>query len=83
MSEDIAERLWVMLDTDKNGVVDADEFTTALHCMSLARAWLRYCPNCEFGNSCDYCVEIKDCDYCTPERFCPKHWQEHPGRPES
>lgn len=83
LSESIAERLWSNLDVDKNGIVDADEFTEGLETMTRARAWLRFCPTCDFENSCEYCVskEIANCFLCSPERFCPKHWDQHPGKP--
>jgi len=80
LSETVSESLWRNLDVDGNGIVDADEFTTALETMTKARAWLRFCPTCDFSNSCDYCVSIADSSESTPERFGPRHWNEHPDR---
>ena len=80
MEDRIAEMLWRMFDMDGNGVVDSDEFAAGLMMLTQARAWLRYCPQCSYGNDCDYCVEVKACKDCTPERFCPEHWEAHPGR---
>ena len=80
LSEAVSESLWRNLDVDGNGIVDADEFTMALETMTKARAWLRFCPTCDFANECPYCVECADCRECTPERFCPRHWNDHPDR---
>ena len=78
MSQSLAERLWDMMDVDKNGIVDEDEFLTALNNMMAARSWLRYCPTCLFDNQCDYCKLVAKCPDCSRETWCPKHWQEHP-----
>jgi len=81
ISESLSEMLWRNLDVDGNGIVDADEFRGALETMTKARAWLRYCPTCDFDNSCDYCIEVADCtEGCCPERFCPHHWHNHPDK---
>ena len=79
----IADRLWKLLDIDGNGIVDVDEFTTTMSNMTNARAWLRYCPTCDFMNECDFCKSVVDCPNCTRETFCPKHWSEHPGAEEA
>lgn len=79
MSERIQEMLWRMFDVDGNGIVDADEFTDGLANLQAARAWLRFCPTCDFDNSCDYCVEVgRTCNDCNRERWCPKCWADHP-----
>ena len=82
MGPAIADRLWKLLDIDGNGIVDVDEFTTTMSNMTNARAWLRYCPTCDFQNECDFCRSVVDCPNCTRETFCPKHWSEHPGAEE-
>jgi hypothetical protein len=79
LSQEIADRLWTLLDMDRNGIVDSDEFSKTLHALTNARAWLRYCPECEFRNECAFCKSIEDCENCTCETFCPRHWAEHPS----
>ena len=66
LSEAVSESLWRNLDVDGNGIVDADEFTMALETMTKARAWLRFCPTCDFANECPYCVECADCRGARP-----------------
>ena len=75
-----ADNLWVLLDSDKSGTVSRAEFSSALRNMQQARAWLRFCPTCDFDNTCAYCFEVKECAGCTREKFCPKHWAEHPDK---
>ena len=75
----LAERLWEVMDSDKSGYVDTEEFETALDNLTKARAWLRYCPACNFDNSCNVCVEVErtgcQCEPpCTRSIFCAKHW---------
>ena len=73
-----ADNLWVLLDSDKSGTVSRAEFSSALRNMQQARAWLRYCPTCEFRNDCAYCHECNtDCTKCTEEDMF------HPGEPRS
>lgn len=79
LSQEIADRLWKLLDMDRNGIVDSDEFSKTLLALANARAWLRYCPECEFRNACDFCQSIEECENCTRETFCPRHWAEHPS----
>ena len=80
LTDDAADRLWNTCDSDRNGVIDAYEFTTTLKMLTEARAWLRYCPTCRFENVCDYCVsQCAPCNNCSRERFCPEHWERHPG----
>lgn len=83
LSQNIADRLWVLLDIDKNGIVDADEFTKTMSALTNARAWLRFCPTCDFNNECDFCQSITNCEDCTRETFCPLHWASHPGNEQS
>ena len=80
LPEAVAVRLWRQLDVDKNGIVDAIEFSTALENLTHARAFLRYCPDCQYDNLCEYCtsLEVKQCNQCTREVFCPEHWAGHP-----
>jgi len=75
----IAPTLWNAMDNDRSGSVDKEEFYHALHNLTTARAWLRFCPTCMFENECEMCIKSADCDDCTEQRFCVKHWAEHPG----
>ena len=76
-----ADNLWVLLDSDKSGTVSRAEFSRALRNMQQARAWLRYCPTCEFRNDCAYCHECNtDCTKCTESVFCASCWADHPAR---
>ncbi|KAL1523811.1 hypothetical protein AB1Y20_018733 [Prymnesium parvum] len=74
-----APMLWNAMDADRSGSVDKDEFLNALHNLTSARAWLRFCPTCMFANECEMCVRTLDCEQCNSQRFCVKHWAEHPG----
>ncbi|KAL3927252.1 MAG: hypothetical protein SGPRY_002910 [Prymnesium sp.] len=78
---DIAPRLWNAMDSDKSGAVDKDEFMNALHNLTTARAWLRFCPTCMFANDCPMCLKTRNCPDCNDQRFCVRHWSEHPGNP--
>ena len=61
--------------------VSRAEFSSALRNMQQARAWLRYCPTCEFRNDCAYCHECNtDCTKCTESVFCASCWADHPAR---
>lgn len=76
-----AAALWLVLDRDHSGQVEKEEFTAALSAMQLARAWLRYCPECIYDNLCSYCQECNtNCDFCTDHSFCAAHWADHPAR---
>lgn len=76
-----AASLWNILDRDHSGMVDVKEFYEALSNLQQARAWLRYCPDCVYRNTCAYCQECNvDCDDCTDESFCASHWEDHPAR---
>ena len=75
------ETLWAFMDTDHDGVISTAEFSTALHKLQTARAWLRYCPDCIYTNRCAYCQECNaECSACSDTAFCAQHWQDHPGR---
>ena len=68
-----ADKLWAILDSNGDGRVTADEFTSALESMTGARAWNRYCPNCKYDNTCSFCVRRSiDCrtGQCNDQRFC-------------
>ena len=70
--------------TRKSGVVDEDEILRGIHNLTLARAWLRYCPTCAFENQCEFCTKVcVRCEMCSPEIFCPMHWKVHPGNPDN
>ena len=77
-----ADNLWALLDSDKSGTASRAEFSSALRNMQQARAWLRYCPTCEFRNDCAYCHECNtDCTKCCTESvFCASCWADHPAR---
>ena len=76
-----AAALWNVLDKDHSGVVEVSEFHEALRNLQKARAWLRYCPECVYSNTCSYCQECNvECDDCTDESFCAAHWEDHPAR---
>ena len=64
----IAPQLWNAMDNDRSGSVDKDEFLLALRNLSNARAWLRFCPTCQFENDCEMCVRVEDCDECNGDR---------------
>ena len=83
LSEELGQRLWNILDADRNGYVDVEEFTACLGAMTSARAWVRYCPTCNFDHDCDFCLSIADCPNCSTDMFCPLHWSEHPGNTEA
>ena len=79
-----ASALWNILDQDGSGRVDKREFATALTNLQQARAWLRYCPECVYTNTCTYCQECNsDCADCTEDFFCSAHWADHPARKEN
>lgn len=80
ISETTAQKLWVMADTDRNGVIDANEIIHLLTAMTRARSQSRFCPTCDFRQSCEYCMSCKSCASCSLELFCPTHWALHPGR---
>jgi hypothetical protein len=77
--------LWDVLDINKDGVVTAVEFNDGLLKMLNSRAWNRFCPACQYDNTCGFCVKVNnECSTCDNERFCPVHWVEHPGvRPQN
>jgi hypothetical protein len=78
IADELIDKLWCTLDLDRNGVVDAYEFVETLDAMTRARAWLRFCPTCNYDNSCAFCAACSLCPHCS-FRFCPRHWREHPG----
>ena len=82
LDSEAARDLWIKLDADKNGVVDADEFTKAVKKVVKAKQAIqhhRLCPTCGFDGSCTFCVEIASCQRCTPSSFCLEHWAAHPA----
>lgn len=83
LDEKQASEFWVSADSDGNGVVDADEFTHALHKLFKKGAPLRYCPTCGHTAMCGYCLEVQACPMCTTGAFCSKCWQNHPENPDN
>jgi len=79
LPDEHAANMWKIMDSDKSGQVDSDEFNSVLTSMTGARAWLRYCPDCHYENTCDFCMLVADCPKCSAYRFCPEHWADHPG----
>ena len=76
-----ATALWGMLDHDGSGAVSKPEFTSALNRLQQARAWMRYCPDCIYDNTCAYCLETNaNCTNCTENAFCSMCWADHPAR---
>ena len=76
-----ADSLWSILDRDGSGMVDRGEFQRALDNLQKARAWSRYCPECVYDNTCNFCQECNaNCDQCTQHCFCATHWADHPAR---
>lgn len=76
-----AAALWQILDKDHSGVVSRLEFNEALQTLQQARAWLRYCPECVYRNTCPYCQECNaSCSDCTESAFCASCWSDHPAR---
>ena len=62
-------------------MVSKSEFAAALHKLQSARAWLRYCPECIYKNTCAYCQECNaNCTDCTESVFCSSCWADHPAR---
>ena len=80
MSDELAASLWRNFDADGSGFIDATEFKEGLELLTSARVWLRFCPTCDFANSCAYCEQVQECAECTRERFCIAHWRNHPDR---
>lgn len=76
-----AQALWHILDRDHSGQVSKFEFQDALSKLQAARAWLRYCPECVYRNTCAYCQECNaNCPDCSENAFCAKCWADHPAR---
>ena len=76
--------LWSCLDADRNGIIDMDEFCRALDVMSRARQFIRYCPDCQYSCSCDFCMNVvSNCEGCSDRHFCARCWSLHPGRIEN
>lgn len=81
LSRAVSRALWTMLDSDQSGTVSRDEFRHCLRRMQATRAWLRFCPTCDFTNDCPYCQECNfTCNKCNERVFCAQHWAVHPGR---
>jgi hypothetical protein len=80
---EVAPKLWTLMDTDRNGVVDLDEFRAAMRMLQEARSSLRFCPECGYRDNCAFCRECKACPDCKPTLFCPAHWRAHPANPEN
>ena len=81
MTDEHAHMFWRFCDINKDGHIDTDEFLFGLERMTCARAWLRFCPTCDYENECAYCIQIsRECVQCNRSLWCPPHWQEHPGR---
>ena len=76
-----AASLWLLLDRDGNGLIEKHEFAEAIVQLQQYRAWLRFCPDCIYQNSCSYCLECNaSCDFCSEQHFCATHWEDHPAR---
>ena len=81
LSGAVSRALWHMLDNDRSGEVSRDEFRSCLRRMQATRAWLRFCPTCDFTNDCPYCLECNfTCQRCNERVFCARCWAQHPGR---
>ena len=81
LSRSQAQALWEMLDADNSGEVSRSEFNAGLAKLQAARAWLRYCPDCVYMNTCNYCQECNaNCSDCTENAFCASCWADHPKR---
>lgn len=76
-----AMSLWLILDKDNSGEVSKDEFNDVFKSFQNARAWLRYCPDCIYSNTCAYCMETNsNCQNCTENAYCAACWADHPAR---
>lgn len=81
MTRSQAQALWQILDHDRSGEVSKSEFRDALAKLQQARAWIRFCPDCIYANSCAYCMECNaNCSDCTENAFCASCWADHPAR---
>lgn len=81
MTRKQAADLWLILDKDGSGEISKQEFADALSTFQRERAWLRYCPDCIYQNSCAYCLETNaSCNACTENNFCAACWADHPAR---
>ena len=81
MTRQQATQLWRILDKDGSGQISKDEFGEALTGMHRARAWLRYCPDCIYQNTCAYCLETNsNCPNCNENAYCAACWADHPAR---
>merc|ERR1711937_684284 len=47
------------------------------------REKLRFCPNCAYDYSCEYCLETSLCKNCTEYSWCANCWDEHPNKPHA
>ena len=79
-----ATSLWQILDKDSSGNVSKAEFLAAIAELQAARAWLRYCPDCIYTNTCAYCQECNaNCSDCNESSFCARCWADHPAKHRS
>lgn len=77
---EIADALWSMLDDDNSGTVERDELVDVVGKLQKAKAWLRFCPTCNYDHNCSYCQECAGCPDCTDKAWCAECWLEHSGR---
>lgn len=81
LSRQQAESMWLALDKNGDGIISRAEFDDAVQNMLAARAWLRYCPECIYANTCVFCQECNaSCHDCNETAFCSLHWADHPAR---
>lgn len=84
LDDGVARDLWVSLDTDKNGILTLDEFTTGLDKIfkaSTGSKTLRFCPTCCYSSDCAFCRQVEACPRCKTSQFCLECWAIHPGNP--
>lgn len=75
-----AKRLYEMLDFNGDGIIQKEEVDAVLDTVERMRTWSRFCPTCDFQDSCAHCMSVTTCELCTSKVWCTAHWEAHPAR---